>query len=180
MNRRALAVLVLVGTGLCLSPQSSQGCNQGLAVRIRSSIQNRYRLQNDPDFTFLQDPLPSNVQNGLADLKRKGYEVRDFTDPSVDVSFVYGLKKDREAWRLCLSRVGPYATLFRLGRDGNKQLMNSATSPDIAQFITVTRYTLLGRRLLSCPAHLQRLRIISDSNKIRNWQALFREELLLP
>ena len=154
-------------------------------VGVRSSIQSKYRSQDDPNFDFIQPSPPRDIGEGLDELRRGGFEVRDFGDLNVDVSYVYSLKHEREAWRLCLSMVGPYAALFRLTRNNSVLTTGAgatASERAILRFLGAIHYRLLDRRTLSCPSNLRRMRQLqeSGSRRIVIWQAIFREEERLP
>jgi hypothetical protein len=186
MNAVILRKVTLLVAALCISwtPVAAQQCTPDV-VRVRSSIQSKYRSQDDPNFDFIQSSPTRNIREGLEELGRGGFEVRDFADLNVDVSYVYSLKHGREAWRLCLSMVGPFAALFRLSRNSSVLTTGAgatASEREILKVLVAIHYGLLDRRTLSCPSNLRRMRQIqeSGSRRIVIWQALFREEERLP
>lgn len=184
MNALTLREVTLLVAALCVSwtPVAAQCAS---TVGVRSSIQNKYRSQDDPNFDFIQPAPPREIAEGLEALRRGGFEVRYLGDLDVDVSYVYSLKHGREAWRLCLSMVGPYGALFRLNRNSSVLTTGAgatASEREILRFLGSIHYRLLDRRTLSCPSNLRRMRQLQDSGsrRIVIWQALFREEERLP
>ena len=175
--------LLVVALGISWTPAVAQ-CGPNV-VGIRSSIQSKYGNPDDPNFDFIQPRPPDYISNGLEEFRRGGFDVAYLGDLSVDVSYVYKLKRDGKAWRLCLSMVGRYAALFRLNRNSAVITTGAGATPterEILRFLEAIHYTLLGRRTLSCPSNLKRMRQLQESraHPIVIWHALFREDVRLP
>jgi|SRR5215217_8431383 len=186
MNLKITLIAVLLTFTFVLSAHrgNAQQCNSKVATDIRASIRSSYQSMTEPILTFRRATPPQDVAAMIDELRDKGFTIRHLTDHTTDVSFVYSLEQGRRAWRLCVSMVGRYATLFSLGRNGQKQLITdippAEPGHEIKQSVVAKRYTLLDKNTLNCPSPLRMPNTVTSGGQVRFWQALMRDENELP
>jgi hypothetical protein len=183
MNRKITSTVVLIST-LVLGAYrgNAQTCKSKVAGDIHASIKNKYEYLTEPVFTFKRATPPPEIEAMLSDLRDKGFTVEPLTDLTFDVSFVYGLQQGKRRWRLCVSMVGPYATLFTLGGNDRKQLITdippNQPGYEIKQFVIAKKYKLLDKNTLNCTTKLRTPNVGRSGREVRFWQALMRDDEL--
>jgi len=188
MNLKILPVAAVLTLTVVLSERrgEAQPCRSRLAAEVNSFIQQSYGGSlESPKTTFRKRVPPPPVRDMVNALRGMGYEIGDpYVDLGLDNSFNYSVKRDGKAWRLCVSMVGPYAVLFRLGRDEQLTLLADVRPPtlghEIKKVVSDGKYTLLDRATLSCATDLKLEHTVTAGRPVRFWQALVRDESELP
>ena len=183
MNRKITSTVLLIFTFVLGAYRGNgQACKSKVAGEIHNSIRSSYESLPEPVFTFKRATPPQEIEAMLSDLRNKGFTVEPLTELTFDVSFVYALRQGKKGWRLCLSMVGPYATLFSLGGNGRKQLITDIPpkSPgyEIKLFVTAKKYKLLDKDTLNCPTKLRTPFVGTSGRQVKFWQALIRDDEL--
>jgi hypothetical protein len=178
----ALLLLSLVSFGAKAQERICQD-RPGVAA-LQGRISSRYVSLTNPRFSFMRPPvIPQEVRVWREALGRRGVSTREFTDQNVDNSFVFMVKRGSPAWRVRVSRVGPYVVMFRLSGPNNKssELVDCSNlrpvEYEILRELGDQQFKLLDATALDFPSNLRKLRYPPDEypQPINIWQALFSE-----
>ena len=184
MNRKRTSTVALLILTFVLGAYRGNGqtCKSKVAGEIHASIRSSYESLTEPVFTFKRATPPQEIEAMLSDLRSRGFTIEPLTELTFDVSFVYALRQGKKGWRLCVSMVGPYATLFSLGGNGRKQLITNIppNTPgyEIKQFVIAKKYKLLDKNTLNCPINLRTPIVGTSGRQVKFWQALIRDDEL--
>ncbi|MFN2400011.1 MAG: hypothetical protein ABR543_15435 [Gemmatimonadaceae bacterium] len=154
-----------------------------LVERIDLDIRKAYKSLDDPDLRFKHEMMIrqpySAVQSALTE--RFDNDLRDDTDPNVDVSFVWGLERRGRIWIVFISMIGPYAAVTR--EEGDPIAPNVVVGSDedetaLLHIIQEFGFTVLDKTMLERPCKLRLFN--TEPERIRIFQALFANTDLLP
>lgn len=170
--------------------------DNALMARINTSIDRCYFNRDDPSYAQVNAAQPPEAVR--RELERSNFGVKDFTDRSEDVSFIYELKwngqpnaQNVSEWTLMVSMVGPYAALFRIKRPPPNRRGRVTTEAVpiirsqmyeqeqmIVDILTRNRIEQLGFRILERRVNLKCQN--TRKQNVRVYQALFVDRDGLP
>lgn len=153
------------------------------AASIRKAIFAKYGSLSKPRFDFVRAALEADAHRALLDELRCSFEVTEWTDANIDVSFSLALRTDGRIFPLRLSMVGPYAVLLRPPPAGNWQVIDQASKATEAErriLDVVRRFGIepLDQATLSLPIALNMGN--TEPERCRFYQALFTDNDVLP
>lgn len=187
MRRKLPAALTLLLLSLLpAAAQTPEFCQDPPRINtVHGLIRAKYGSTNRPDLRFLRsEAIPAEVTAWVNDLRRR----RLIADPlpvdlGADNSFIFKVKRGEPAWRVRVSKVGPYVVMFRLGgRDTPSELVDCDNiRPDehvLLRELGVRRFKLLNAATLDFRSDMKKLRYPQEeyTMPINVWQALFSED----
>ena len=147
---------------------------------IKTVIQKRYKSLESPDFSFTRNRQVSKNHKCILKELERNYQVEDVTDLNCDVCSRFVLTKEKRAWVLELSMVGPYAILLDMDKTHSPILNFSSerNTKEVCELLIDYNLFFLEECMLKEPIPLKL--DYCEPESVRIYQALFSDVEVMP